>query len=227
MRYRWDLLPEVAGLVAQGRPDAAAAQLDELLAEIRASSPPGLAVFRLRCAVCMSSWVRGARAAGADSGWLLDDHMRALAVLARQRSRRGIAAHLRRYLAGLASAVRAAVDTRQERIVREIREDIAASLRAPRSLAHYARAVGVSCGHLSRLFSRVAGASFSATQASIRHQAVVHLLTTTSLTVAAIAEAVGVRSPSQLIAAFRRRAGATPHRFRQRWRDASAARPAP
>ncbi len=152
MQYRWDLLPDTAGLLAEGRPEAVGARLDELLEEIRASSPPLIEVFRLRCAVVMSSWVRGARAAGADSTWLLEDHMRGLHPPgAGARPIRHPRRVLQRYLVGLGRAVRSSSEGMGQRLVREIREDLARTIQAPRSLQHYADRAGVSPGHLSRL----------------------------------------------------------------------------
>ncbi len=215
MRYRWDLLPALAGRLAAGRPEAALASLDELVAELHATTPRGLTLFKLRCAQCMSTWARGARAGGADSDTLLDDHLEALASLAAARSLVAIHALLRAYLRQLARSVAAARGSPAERVVAEIRADLKASLASPRTLPHYARAVGLSVGHLSRLFSRVAGESFSAARERLRHQEVLRLIRDTALPVGDIARGVGVRSASQLIAAFRRRTGTTPGRLRR------------
>ncbi len=215
VRYRWDLPPALAGQLASGRPEAALSSLDELVAELHATTPPGLTLFKLRCAQCMSTWARGARAGGADSDQLLDEHLAALASLASARSLAAVHGLLRAYLRQLGRDVAQARGSPAERLVAEIRADLGASLATPRALPHYARAVGLSAGHLSRLFSRVAGESFSAARERLRHEEVMRLVRDTALPIGDIARRVGVRSASQLIAAFRLRSGTTPGKLRR------------
>lgn len=215
MAYRWDLLPGVIGALEQGRPEAALAQADELLDELAATTPGGPGLYRLRIAQVMSAWARGARAAGADASVLFDHHLRALARLAPLRTRPQMRRLARRYLAELGTFARAAAGEPEERLVAAIVADLQAQLAAPRTLAHYARASGMSRAHLSRVFRRVRGATFTRTLADLRHAQTLQLLTRTGLPVAAIARRVGLVSPSQLIAAFRRRMGTTPARWRR------------
>jgi AraC-like DNA-binding protein len=213
--YRWELLPEVVEAIERADEARALALLHELLPEIAKSTPGGVSAFRMRCAQCMSACLRGARRTGASSDELLDDHMRALERLGRARTRARAGAELRRYVRRLLRQARPDTRSRIERIVAGIRDDLRQRPQRPRTLAHYAREHGLSVGHLSRSFARIAGRPFGDEARHLRDESARELLERTSLSVGEIARRVGLASASHFIAEFSRRHGRTPAEWRR------------
>jgi AraC-like DNA-binding protein len=213
--YRWDLLPEVVEAIARADQARALARLDELLPEIARSTPGGISAYRMRCAQCMSACLRGARNGGAASDELLDDHLRALDRLGGARTRAQADEQLRRYVRRLLGQLRPDRRSRIERIVEGIRDDLRQRPQRPRTLAHYARAHGLSVGHLSRSFARIAGRPFGDEARRLRDEAARDLLERTRLPIGEIAHCIGLASASHFIAEFSRRHGRTPADWRR------------
>lgn len=75
--------------------------------------------------------------------------------------------------------------------------------------------VGMSPRNFARTFRRETGTTPAAFVEQLRIEEACRLLTTTDLTVAAVARRVGIRHAETLHRAFRRRMGTTPERYRQ------------
>lgn len=213
-RYRWELLPRLAEEVAHGRVDEVRRLIPELLAAVEVF--PEADFLKLRCAQCASACLRGAQRGGADSERLYLDHLAMLRRLARLRTHAAIRRLFTTYVLRLADQGRPAARTLIERAVRAVMADQAATLARPRTLAAYARGLGLSQGHFSRAFARIAGRSFRAEQARLRDAAACELLAATTLPLAEVAARVGLCSASQFIAAFRRAHRLTPDAWRRR-----------
>jgi AraC-like DNA-binding protein len=95
-------------------------------------------------------------------------------------------------------------------------KDLRASLHDPKTLAQYADELGLSTGHLSRTFATVAGRPFRDEIRRLRMEAALRLLKKPEKKIAAIALELGLRSPSQFVADFRRYHGVSPGKFRRR-----------
>ena len=103
----------------------------------------------------------------------------------------------------------------REAIYRDAVALLAADLRTPLAIDAVARALPTSRRQLQRAFEEVGGTTFSAHVAALRMDRALLLLTSTSATVAEIADEVGYSDPSQLRRAFRRRFGVSPTAVRQ------------
>jgi AraC-like DNA-binding protein len=97
--------------------------------------------------------------------------------------------------------------------VERARELIESSVRTP-TLDELARAAALSKFHLLRLFSAAFGCSPSAYASRLRVERGRRLLEATSMSVAAIGEALGYESTGAFIRAFRRHFGVTPSAIR-------------
>jgi transcriptional regulator GlxA family with amidase domain len=75
--------------------------------------------------------------------------------------------------------------------------------------------VGMSARNFARVFRRETGTTPAAYVEALRIESARRLLEDTSVTVAAVAERVGMRHPETLHRAFVRRVGTTPDRYRQ------------
>jgi two-component system response regulator YesN len=83
------------------------------------------------------------------------------------------------------------------------------------SLRDVAREVGLSSSHLGYLLKDRVGMSYSQYLTSLRVKYAKKLLRTTSMTVSAIAEAVGYPNPTNFYRIFQRETGQTPNAYRQ------------
>lgn len=84
------------------------------------------------------------------------------------------------------------------------------------SVHELAREVSLSPAHLERLFKRETGTHLRDALAEKRLQRAQHLLVHSNMEIKEIACAVGYRHHSSFVRAFRRRAGESPKRYRQR-----------
>ncbi|MFF5207523.1 GlxA family transcriptional regulator [Streptosporangium sp. NPDC000396] len=100
-------------------------------------------------------------------------------------------------------------------LVRDLASYVGAHLDADLSAAALARRAGISDRHLTRLFAEHLGQSPARFVRHARAEAAAHLLTSTSLPVAAVARRCGFGSAETLRQAFTGRYGVTPGRYRQ------------
>ncbi|HMJ12613.1 MAG TPA: AraC family transcriptional regulator ligand-binding domain-containing protein [Polyangiaceae bacterium] len=99
-------------------------------------------------------------------------------------------------------------------LVQRVRGLVTRSSNRPASIADVAAAEGVSPRTLKRKLA-AQGVSFSALLADTRRETALHLLTTSSLSVDAIAKRLGYSTSPNFIRAFRRWTGETPVTYRQ------------
>lgn len=83
------------------------------------------------------------------------------------------------------------------------------------SLENTAEAIGVSSVYLSRLFRQEMDVSFIAYLTQLRISQAIRLLTTTDLTIAEIAEAIGYESQHYFSTAFKKSVGVSPIKYRK------------
>jgi AraC-like DNA-binding protein len=86
------------------------------------------------------------------------------------------------------------------------------------SLEQLAKDCAVNKYHLAKQFKRHTGFSPGEFLISLRMTAAKALLKETDLTIAEIADAVGIEHVSHFINLFKRRVSITPLRFRQQWK---------
>jgi AraC-like DNA-binding protein len=212
MFYSWDLLPSVAMHIEQGRSSEIRRSTGLLLVAI---DNPNADLFRLRCAQCMSAFLRGARRAGAPSDALLAEHLASLARLAALQDHERMRRHVQRYALRLSRQVCPPATVQIERTIAGMLTDMEKALERPKSLGHYAHDLEISTGHLSRSFSRIVGRSFREEQRRLRDLHACDLLRSTSLVLSQVARRVGMMSTSQFIADFRKAHGITPACYRR------------
>ena len=212
MAYPWDLLPSVALHIEQGRSSEIRESVRLLMIAIANPDPD---LFRLRCAQCMSAFLRGARRGGAPSDVLLREHLTSLASLAPLREQGRMRRLVGRYALRLSRQVHPPATSQIERAVAGMLADMARSLERPKSLGRYAHDLELSTGHLSRSFSRIQGRSFRDEQRRLRDVLACTLLRSTSLRLTEVARRVGIASVSQFIADFRTVHGKTPAAYRR------------
>ncbi len=215
MRYPWQLLNRLAERFELYQVDEAHADLDCLL-DVIAQGSRLIDLRKLRCAQVISFCMRGALAANAPSSELLSDHIRTLSHLARLSTWLAARTLMHGYLDGLFAMIRAERRTDVQRLVQQIRKDLRHNLESPRTLRQYAEISGLSVAHLSRSFTVVVGLPFRKELRRVRLAEARRLLATTLLKINVVARRVGLRDPSQFIAAFRRDVGVTPNQFRHR-----------
>ncbi|MBW5447951.1 response regulator [Cohnella sp. CFH 77786] len=101
-------------------------------------------------------------------------------------------------------------------LVRRARQYLRDHFDDPRlSLDNTAKAIGVSSVYLSRLFKQELGTTFVALLTQIRISKAVQLLSSTSRSIAEIAEAVGYESQHYFSTAFKKAVGVSPIRYRK------------
>ena len=96
--------------------------------------------------------------------------------------------------------------------------------REPLTLPALAKAVGVSPGRLSHVFSEKIGQSFPSYLAQIRLSYAQTMLQGTDLTVTEVGEEAGFESQRSFFRVFRQHHGMTPLEYRRRWREDSRRR---
>jgi len=223
-RYPWELLPKLVVQIETCRREPAHEILDRLLDIVFQDRRKGLNFRKLRCAQITSAMLRAAHRGGAASASILTESHETLERLTTYPSWKRIRAGMHEYLDGLLDQVRPSHHTDIEILVGRIREHMANSLDAPRSLAQHADAGGVSVGHLSRSFSAIVGRSFREEMQRLRIETSRRLLEETSMKIHAVARRVGLADPSQFIAQFRRATGMTPAVYRGQSKLAGARR---
>jgi two-component system response regulator YesN len=102
-------------------------------------------------------------------------------------------------------------DAYVERAIAEIRESYVADL----SVEELGPRLGISGGHLARLFKARTGATFSEYLARYRVQRAVELLRDPTIRIGEVADLVGYRDQRHFSALFRRLVGLTPTEFRE------------
>ncbi|HYF49094.1 MAG TPA: helix-turn-helix transcriptional regulator, partial [Planctomycetota bacterium] len=202
-RYRWELLPRLASAIEHAERRAARNDLSDLL-DIFEEASRDLTVRKMRCAQTMSACIRAARRGGGSSETIYAEHLPFLERLSKLRSWPAVQRACHAYIESLIELVEPAKRSPAERIVAGIIKDIRATLADPRTLEQYAHELDLSVGHLSRMFSSVAGRPFREEVRRLRMEAAAELLRKTDLKVETIAQRVGLRSPSQFIMDFRR-----------------------
>ncbi len=105
--------------------------------------------------------------------------------------------------------------TDKPRIVQKICDVINISPEAPHSLAEFAAEYGYSADYLGRIFSRAAGISFSEYLANARINKAKFLLSSTSLSIEGVAEALGYYDTCYFNRQFKRITGISPGRYRK------------
>ena len=129
---------------------------------------------------------------------------------------RALLGHVARYLWGR----RHRPDTRPadvpEKVIRQAKEYIEASLHLGLTTGMIARAVGLSRNHLMRQFKMVTGSTLHAYVEEMRTARAKALLAADALPIKEISFRVGFNSPSSFTAAFTRRTGVTPLDDRRR-----------
>lgn len=208
------LLPRIASEIEHCRPENLRTDLDALL-NITAEQSKSFSAWKLRCAQISSAMMRGALHGGAPGQVLLEEHLQILDELCSLKNGKQLKAFLHRYANQLLAQVSSARHTNIEQAVNHIRKKIRNSLSRPKTLSEYARAAGLSTGHLSRSFCKFAGFPFREEVRRVRMEAARKLLTRTPLKITAIAQRVGLRDASQFIADFRLETGVTPGEYRR------------
>ena len=129
---------------------------------------------------------------------------------------RWLAAHLVCFHAGHACGERLALDAGvvSDRRIARVLELMSGRLSHPPSLDELAAEAGVSKFHFVRLFRAKVGRTPAAFLVQLRLEAAQSILAATDLGLGAIAELCGYRRDTELIAAFSRRFGTTPARWR-------------
>jgi AraC-like DNA-binding protein len=212
--YPWDLLPRVAEHIEHGRAEPAQADLHILWQRVLVDMHGDIALLKLRCAQIMSTCMRGALRGGAPSERLYAEHVAALHLVQGMPTRIKIRNHLRSYTADLVAQVHPMKKVRLERVMLSLVTQMRQSLDQPHSLAHFARDLELSVGHLSRSFARIVGRTFGEERRRLRNEALCAMLTQTELSLSAMAQRVGLSSVSQLIADFRQEYAMTPRQYR-------------
>jgi AraC-like DNA-binding protein len=218
-RYPWQLPVRLAACVEHHQVAEAHRDLDRLLAIIAGERSGGLMLRKLRCAQAITLCTRGALQGGAPSSALYEDSLRILRQVARQRTWKALAALMHGYVDELLAQVQPQRRTNVERFVAWMRQDMTATLEAPKSLAQYAEAAGLSARHLSRCFAATAGRTFREELRHLRTEAACRLLREKGLKVSTVARMVGLKDASQFIADFRRETGQTPAAYREAQRQ--------
>jgi AraC-like DNA-binding protein len=90
-----------------------------------------------------------------------------------------------------------------------------ANLAKPLRVADVAAAVGYSPNHLSRLFARYLGSSFSSYMQNLRMTSAKNLLASRDLSISEIARALGYSDPTNFSHAFARATGSSPRTYRR------------
>jgi AraC-like DNA-binding protein len=216
MIYNWELLPRLALAIEHAQRSQTRRDLRELMTILYRDCDKDLTLFKMRCAQTMSACIRGALRGGAPSEVIYREHMAFLRVLSRLRSYLAVKQRMQRYAARLVSQVEPVKRSPGERIVAGIVKDLKAMLHDSKSLAQYADELGLSTGHLSRTFNRVAGRPFRNVVRRLRCEEACQLLESSDLKLSAVALRIGLRSTSQFIADFRREKGVTPAMYRRR-----------
>lgn len=106
-------------------------------------------------------------------------------------------------------------DTDKQKIVQKICDMINISPEAPHSLSDFAAECGYSADYLGRIFSRAVGISFSEYLANARVNKAKFLLSSTSLSVEGVAEALGYYDTCYFSRQFKRITGVPPGRYRK------------
>ena len=150
-------------------------------------------------ALCDRLWDRSA--AGDEAGRLYGDG--ALVVLA---------AELMRQVGRPVPAVTGGLSGSR---LRRVTDFIAANLAQEVGLADLARIAGLSLHHFCRAFKASTGLPPHAYQTRLRIERAKELLAATSLSVGAVAAAVGYDDPNQLARMFRKAEGTSPSRYRR------------
>ena len=129
---------------------------------------------------------------------------------------RWLAAHLVCFHSGSAQGERLKLDAGviSDRRIARVLEMMSGRLSHPPSLDELAAEAGVSKFHFVRLFREKAGRTPHAFLVQLRLEAAQSMLLATDLGIGAIAEMCGYRRDTELIAAFSRRFGTTPGRWR-------------
>jgi AraC-like DNA-binding protein len=145
-------------------------------------------------------------------GWLscVNCHLRYLSCILTRRVRRLSANHLRE-----SESLTISADPRVWRAIRGALQFCEANLSRTLRIAHVAAAVGYSPDHLSRLFSRYLGSSFSVHLDTMRMTAAKGLLEDRDLSVREIAQSVGYTHASNFSHAFARATGLSPREYRR------------
>jgi YesN/AraC family two-component response regulator len=122
----------------------------------------------------------------------------------------------------LAEAMQRPVPAQRERSVRRALEYIHRHYRQAVSFSDVAKEAGFAPNYFSALFKRSQGVTFERYLADLRLRHARHLLSSSKVGVARVAELSGFHSPQYFSATFRKAAGVTPLAYRER----HAARPA-
>jgi len=145
-------------------------------------------------------------------GWLscVNCHLRYLSCILTRRVRRLSANHLRE-----TESLTISADPRVWRAIREALQFCETNLSRPLRVADVASAVGYSADHLSRLFSRYLGSSFSVHLDTMRMATAKGLLEDRDLSVREVAHSVGYTHASNFSHAFARATGLSPREYRR------------
>jgi len=145
-------------------------------------------------------------------GWLtcVNCHLRYLSCMLTRRVRRLSANRLRE-----SESLTISADPRVWRAIRGALRFCETNLSRPLRVADVAAAVGYSPDHLSRLFSRYLGSSFSVHLDTMRMTAAKGLLEDREVSVREIAQAVGYTHASNFSHAFARATGLSPREYRR------------
>ena len=129
---------------------------------------------------------------------------------------RWLAAHLVCFHAGHAGGERLTLDAGviSDRRIARVLEMMSGRLSLPPSLDELAAEAGVSKFHFVRLFREKVGRTPHSFLVQLRLEAAQSMLAATDLAIGTIAELCGYRRDTELIAAFSRRFGTTPGRWR-------------
>jgi hypothetical protein len=136
-RYPWQLPIRLAARVEHHQVAEAHRDLDQLLTIIGRERSGGLLLRKLRCAQAITHCTRGALEGGAPSSNLVADSMGMLHQIARQRTWKALVALMHDYVDQLLAQVLPQRRTNVERFVAWMRQDMAATLETPKSLAQY------------------------------------------------------------------------------------------
>jgi AraC-like DNA-binding protein len=218
-RYPWQLPVRLAACVEHHQVAEAHRDLDRVLDIIGGERSGGLLLRKLRCAQAITHCTRGALQGGAPSSDLVKDSLRMLHQIARQRTWKALRALMHGYVDQLLALVQPQRRTNVERFVAWMRQDMKATLEAPKSLAQYAEAAGLSIGHLSRRFAAIAGSPYREELRRLRIETACRLFREKGLKVSTVARMVGLKDVSQFIADFRRETGQTPAAYREAHRQ--------